>query len=469
MHHIGGAWVPPASGSSLRETDPRSGEPSFSIARGSAPDVAHAVAVAQTAQPAWAGRRALERGAVLLAIARGLRAEAASLADIDQVETGRPRPQCLNDVEVSAQYFEFYGGLAPSIEGQTLDLGAGRHCYTRREPYGTVAVILPWNAPLNQAARAVAPALAAGNAMVVKPSEFTSVSALRLAEVALAAGLPAGLVNVVTGTADEVGEPLVAHPGIAKVAFTGSLRAGRAIGRVAADRVIPVTLELGGKSPDLVFADADLPAAARGAVRGFTVNAGQACIAGSRLLVQRQVMNDFSELVRDELTRLSTGAADHDHIGPIITPAQYVRVCGFLDEARREGATVLGGGQPLPGPGHFVPPTAYVGLPPQSPLLQEEIFGPIGVLVPFDDEAQAVTMANDTPFGLAAGVWTRDLARAHRVAYQLQAGQVYVNEYPGGGIETPFGGYKASGIGREKGREALYHYTQLKTVIMKLE
>lgn len=469
MHHIGGAWVPPAGGGSLQEIDPRTGQPSFRIARGNADDVARAVAAAQASQPGWAARRALERGAALLAVARALRADGERLADIDQIETGRPRPQCLIDVEVAAQYFEFYGGLAPAIEGETLDLGAGRHCYTLREPYGCIGVILPWNAPLNQAARAVAPALAAGNTVVVKPSEFTSVSALRLAELVLVAGLPTGAVNVVTGTGDETGVPLVAHSGVAKLAFTGSLRAGRAIGMAAAERVIPVTLELGGKSPDLVFADADLPAAARGAVRGFTVNAGQACIAGSRVLVERSVLPAFNELVRDELMRLRTGAEDDAQVGPIITPLQFARVCEFLALAREEGGTLLGGGAPLPGAGHFVPPTAYADLPADSRLWREEIFGPVGILVPFDDEAEALVLANDTPYGLAAGVWTRDLARAHRVARQLQAGQVYVNEYPGGGIETPFGGYKASGIGREKGREALHHYTQLKTVIMKLE
>jgi aldehyde dehydrogenase (NAD+) len=372
------------------------------------------------------------------------------------------------DIEIAAQYFEFYGGLAPGIEGETIDIGAGKLCYTLKEPYGVIGAILPWNAPINQAARASAPALAAGNAVVCKPSEFTSVSSLRLAQLAQECGLPAGCFNVVTGTGLEVGAVLVQHPLVAKIAFTGSLRAGREIGIKAAERVIPVTLELGGKSPDIVFADADLEAAARGAARGFTVNAGQACIAGTRVLVERSVRERFVALLKVEVEKLKVGAGEDCQIGPIITEAQYRKVQEYFEIARSEGAQVVTGGKAKDAAGFFVEPTVFAGLGTESRVVREEIFGPVCAVLDFADEAEAIRMANDTNYGLAAGLWTQNLSRAHRVAARLQAGQVYVNEYPSGGVETPFGGYKQSGIGREKGREALNHYTQVKTVIVTL-
>ena len=467
-HHIGGRFVPPAGGQYLSETDPRSGEASFRIARGNAADVQQAVAAAAAAVEGWRSIKALERGRVLVRIGQALREQAEELARIEQVETGKPLYQARVDIEIAAQYFELYGGLAPAIEGETIDVGSGKLCYTLKEPYGVIGVITPWNAPLNQAARAAAPALAAGNAVVVKPSEFTSVGSLRLAEIAIACGLPAGALNVVTGTGLEAGAELVGHPDVAKIAFTGSLRAGREIGIRAAERIIPVTLELGGKSPDIVFADADLEAAARGAARGFTVNAGQACIAGTRILVERPVREHFLALLKAEVEKLKVGAGEDCQIGPIITQAQYRKIGEYFEIARHEGATVVTGGRMEDSPGFFVRPTIFAGLPADSRVVREEIFGPVCAVLDFADEAEAVRMANDTNYGLAAGLWTQNLARAHRVAGRLQAGQVYVNEYPSGGVETPFGGYKQSGIGREKGREALAHYTQTKAVIVTL-
>lgn len=467
-HYIGGEFVPASSGDWLSEIDPRTGETSYEIARGDGSDVDRAVQAATAALAGWRAIKALDRGKVLLAIAREVRAHAAELAAAEQVETGKPLPQALADIEVTASYFDFYGGLAPGIEGETIDLGRGKLCYTLREPYGVIGAITPWNAPINQAARAIAPAIAAGNVVVAKPSEFTSVSTLQLAALAVKAGLPAGVVNVVTGTGLDVGACIVGHPGIAKVAFTGSLRAGKEIGIQAAARVLPVTLELGGKSPDIVFADADLPAAARGAVRGFTINAGQACIAGTRILVEKSIEEAFSRLLKAEVEKLKVGAAAECQIGPIITKMQFGRIQEFFGIAEAEGAEVLTGGRAVEGQGYFVKPTVYRGLREDSRLLREEIFGPVCAVVPFEGEAEAVRIANDTEFGLAAGLWTQNLGRAHRVAAQLMAGQVYVNEYPSGGVETPFGGYKQSGIGREKGREALLHYTQLKTVIVNI-
>jgi aldehyde dehydrogenase (NAD+) len=468
-HYIDGVFVPPSSSTYLRETDPRNGAPSFLIARGNAADVSVAASAAVRALKPWKSIKALDRGRILVAIALAIRAHAEELASLEQGETGKPLPQARGDIELAAQYFEFYGGLTPSIEGETINIGPGKLCYTLKEPYGVIGVILPWNAPINQAARAVAPALAAGNTVVVKPSEFTSVSALRLAELAVAAGLPAGVFNVVTGNGQEVGAEIVGHPDIAKIAFTGSLRAGKEIGIRAAERVIPVTLELGGKSPDIVFADADLDSAARGVVRGFTVNAGQACIAGTRILVERSVKDRFVQLLKVEVERLKVGASDDSQIGPIITRPQHEKIQEYFGIAQSEGATVIAGGKPVSNDGgFFIEPTLYADLPEQSRVVREEIFGPVGVVLAFDDEDSAIRMANDTAYGLAAGLWTQNLSRAHRVAAELQAGQVYVNEYPSGGVETPFGGYKQSGIGREKGREALSHYTQLKTVIVTL-
>ncbi|MGB3069451.1 MAG: aldehyde dehydrogenase family protein [Ottowia sp.] len=467
-HFISGAYYPPDSNQYLNETSPVTGEATYHIARGSASDIDRAVHAAHAALDSWRSTKALDRGRILVKIAQALRDKAEELALIEQTEMGKSLAQTRVDIEIAAQYFEFYGGLAPSIEGETIDIGPGKLCYTVKEPYGVVACITPWNAPINQAARAVAPALAAGNTVVAKPSEFTSVSTLRLAEIAHECGLPAGAFNVVTGNGLEAGAPLVSHALVSKIAFTGSLRAGREIGIKAAERIVPVTLELGGKSPDIVFADADLAAAARGAARGFTINAGQACIAGTRILVEKSVREQFLPLLKAEVEKLKVGASDDCQIGPIITQPQFQKVCEFFDIARDEGAELVTGGQRQKGPGYFVQPTVYANLKADSRIAREEIFGPVCAVIEFADEAEAIKISNDSNYGLAAGLWTQNLSRAHRVAGKLQAGQVYINEYPSGGVETPFGGYKQSGIGREKGREALNHYSQLKTVIVTL-
>ncbi|WP_428481677.1 aldehyde dehydrogenase family protein [Pyruvatibacter mobilis] len=472
-HFIDGADVKPGSGAYVQSFNPCKGTPEANIARGNAADVDKAVTAAVAAFPDWRRRRPIERGRVLMKLAEKIREKISELAAIESAETGKPLWQSPLEIEVAAQYFEFYAGLVNLPEGEKVGLGGGYHSYTVHEPYGAVGIITPWNAPLNQGARGIAPALAAGNTVVAKPSEFTSSTTLAVAKMAVEeCGMPPGVFNVVLGEGPEAGAALVAHKSIRKVAFTGSVRAGREIGKIAAERIIPLTLELGGKSPNIVFEDATLADAVPGSIRAFVLNAGQVCLAGTRLLVQKSIHDAFVDQLVAGLGQIKVGPQQDAMVGPLTTRDQLERVHGFFDLAASEGAIAATGGHknrdPEWGDGWFVPPTVYTNVTNDMRIAREEVFGPVLVVIPFEDEADAIRIANDTEYGLAAGIWSNDLGRAHRVAAELEAGQIYVNEYQAGGVETPLGGFKNSGYGREKGVEALKNYTHTKSVTIKL-
>ncbi|SEF18735.1 aldehyde dehydrogenase family protein [Jiangella alba] len=456
---IGGVAVPPSTGSYVRGVDPATGRPTVDVAAGAAADVDAAARAAAEATASWRHHPSAQRGRILTAIGNGIREHASALADLEIQDTGKPRHTALGEIENSAAYFEFYAGLVNLPVGDVIDVQHDQHNFTRREPYGVVGVITPWNLPLNQAARAVAPALATGNTVVLKPAEVSCQTTILLARIAAEAGLPPGVLNVVLGSGTEVGEAIVRHEAVRKVAFTGSVRTGRVIGRIAAERIIPLTLELGGKSAGLVFGDADLDLAAREVVRAFCTNAGQVCSAGTRLLVQEDVHDDLVARVVALAAEVRAGA----DIGPMITPAQFDQVRRYLHLAEEEGAHAALGG-PAGAEGGFVTPAVYTKVRNDMRIAREEIFGPVLVVMPFTDEAEAIRLANDSEFGLVAGVFTRDIGRALRVADAIEAGQVFVNSWSTGAVQTPFGGHKNSGYGREKGVEALFHYTQLKSV-----
>ncbi|MFG1646317.1 aldehyde dehydrogenase family protein [Amycolatopsis sp. NPDC049252] len=466
-HWIGGRSVEPSSGSYHQDVNPTNGGAGAEIARGNSEDVNAAVESAAQAARGWHRFPSAKRGRLLGDLARAIRANAEALADLEVEDTGKPRAEALGEIEVGAAYFEFYAGLVNLPIGDNLDIEPGQHVYTRREPYGVIGIITPWNVPLNQAARACAPALAAANVVVVKPAEDSSQTSVALARLATEVGFPDGTFNVLLGLGPEAGAELVRHPSVRKVAFTGSVSVGQTIGHVAAERVIPLTLELGGKSANIVFDDADLEFAAKEAVRGFATNAGQVCSAGTRLLVQRSIHDQFVKMVVDATRTRRPG----ENLGPLITRAQYEQVQSYFEVARQEGLTAeIGGDLPndeaLQG-GFFVNPTVYSNVDNSARLAQEEVFGPVLVTIPFDTEEDAIRLANSSDYGLVAAVWTKDISRALRVADDIEAGQIFVNTWSTGAVQTPFGGYKHSGYGREKGIEALNHYGQVKCVVVK--
>ena len=471
-HFIGGAFRAPSTGGELPVIDPSDGKPFAAIARGDAPDIDVAVQAARTAfDGAWGRLAPVDKGRKLMALSRAIADHADELAWIEARDCGKPMKQARADVVACARYFEFYAGAPDKLHGTTIPYTPGYTVLTWREPHGVTGHIIPWNYPMQIFGRSVGGALAAGNACVVKPAEDACLSLLRIAELATAAGFPDGALNVVTGLGREAGTALAVHTGIDHLSFTGSPVTGALVAQEAARRHCPVTLELGGKGPQIVFADADLDAAIPVIVNAIVQNAGQTCSAGSRLLVERSRYDELVERLGAAFKALVVGPAlDDRDCGPLIRATQLDRVRGFLADAARDKLQVAGQGAIAPNAptsGYYVPPTLVRDVPPSARLAREEVFGPVLAAMAFDDEAHAVRLANGTDFGLVAGVWTRDGARQLRMARAVCAGQVFVNNYgAGGGVELPFGGFGHSGYGREKGFEALHGFTAVKTVVL---
>ena len=474
-HLIAGREAPSENGRTLPVLDPSSGETFGEIARGGPSDVDAAVRAAQAARDgSWGAATALERGRLLHRLSMAIGDVAETLAQVEARDVGKPIGQARADALACARYFEFYAGAADKVHGHTIPYQAGFDVETRWEPHGVTGHIVPWNYPMQIIGRSVGAALAMGNACVVKPGEDASLTALMIARLASKAGLPPGALNVVTGLGAEAGAALAGHPGVQHISFTGSVATGASVQAAAARNVVPVTLELGGKSPQLVFADADIDAAVPTLVRAAVQNAGQTCSAGARVLIERSAYDRVAGLLAERFAALSVGPAHDDlDVGPIVNARQRERVERAIAQGEAEGAVLLARGTVVEGAptgGFYVAPTLFGDVDPESGLGQEEVFGPVLALMPFEDEEDAVRIANGTSYGLVAGVWTRDGARQRRLAHRLRAGQVFVNNYgAGGGVELPFGGVGKSGHGREKGFAALYGFAALKTVATKYD
>jgi len=475
-HYINGEMVEPASREYLETDNPYTGEVWGQIARGNAEDVRRAVAAASDAFIGWKATSPTSRGKLLVTLAGLIERDAERLGEMEVRDNGKLIAEMSAQAKVTAEWYRYYGGLADKIEGSVIPLDRpGVLNYTKHEPLGVVGLITAWNSPLMLLSWKLAPALAAGNTAVVKPSEFTSTSTLAFTELIEEAGFPPGVVNVVTGLGDECGQAMIDHADIVKIAFTGSDATGQRIYESAAKHLKKVTLELGGKSPNIVFDDADFEAAVMGVISGIFAATGQTCIAGSRALVHRNIHDEFV----DRLTEVAGSAiigdpSSHDtHVGPITTEPQFQKVLDYIDIAREDGAVCVLGGDIYTGPGasgtRFIQPTVFTNVTNDMRIAQEEVFGPVLSVIPFDAESEAIAIANDINFGLAAGIWTQNLSRAIRVSDALDAGTVWVNTYRAVGFNSPFGGWKRSGLGRESGVEGMMEYLQTKSIWMAQE
>lgn len=471
---INNRWDEAAGGGVLPVVAPAEGVIFAEIAAGGAADVDRAVQAARAAfeTGAWSRLTATERGRLLLRLSQLIQDNFDELVALEARDCGKPMRTARADIHATARYFEFYGGAADKVHGEQIPFMNGYYVTGEREPLGVTGHVIPWNYPSQMTGRTLGPALAMGNATVLKPAEDACLSVLRIAELAVEAGFPEGAVNVVPGLGHEAGAALSGHPGIDFISFTGSPQVGTMIQTAAAQNHIGCVLELGGKSPQIVFEDADLDAAVPVIVAAIVQNAGQTCSAGARVLVQASIWDEAMAKVAERFTALSAGLPEDDaDLGPIINARQKSRVEGFIARAKEAGVPVVAEGgiaESAPKDGFFVAPVLFGPVPRDYPLACEEVFGPVLTAIPFEDEADALALANSTEYGLIAGVWTHDGARALRMARGIRAGQVYVNAYgAGGGVELPFGGVKKSGHGREKGFEALYEFSALKTVIIK--
>ncbi|MDH5590136.1 MAG: aldehyde dehydrogenase family protein [Gemmatimonadota bacterium] len=469
---IGNEWVDAADGSTFDTVNPATGEIITSVAAASDADVDRAVSSAREALrgKAWGRMNPHKRSVLLWKLADAIEANADELAALETADNGKSYFEARKvDLPSVVENFRYFSGLADKIHGSTIPVSGPFLNYTVREPVGVVGCITPWNFPLSLAAWKVAPALACGNAVILKPAEQTPLTALRLGEIAAEVGFPPGALNVVPGFGETAGAALVRHPGVDAIAFTGSTEVGKIVMREAAGTVKKVSLELGGKSPNIVFADADLDAAVRGAATGIFYGTGQVCAAGSRILVERSVYDDFVGQLAARAAKMTVGDPmdANTRLGAIISPEQLDRVMGYVEAGKAEGARLVAGGDraTVDGKGNFVQATVFADVTPEMTIAREEIFGPVAVVIPFDDVDDAIGKANDNAYGLAAAVWTRDVGKAHRVAGALDAGTVWINTYHQYDSGSPFGGYKQSGFGRDLGYEAaLEKYTQVKSV-----
>ncbi|MBC5766570.1 aldehyde dehydrogenase family protein [Ramlibacter albus] len=473
LHYIGNASVRSNSERTIPVIDPSDGQAYDEIQRGDAADIDVAVRAARACyENIWSKLSAAERGRLLMRLSNKIAEHAEELAAIEQRDCGKPTKQAKADAAALVRYFEFYAGACDKLHGETLPYQEGYTVLTWREPHGVTGHVIPWNYPMQIFGRSVGGALAAGNVCVVKPSEDACLSLIRVAQLAAEAGFPAGAINIVTGYGHEVGDALARHEGIDHISFTGSPRVGTIIQQVAAERHCPVTLELGGKSPQIIFADADVDQALPVVINAIVQNAGQTCSAGSRLLVEQSIYEKLLDRLGGTFENLRVGPAAMDlDVGPLIRQSQQQRVWDFLSDAQVANIPMVAQGQVVdeaPETGYYQAPTLLRDVPVDHRLAQEEVFGPVLAAMSFKDEDHAVHLANATHFGLVAGIWTRDGARQLRMAKRVKSGQVFINNYgAGGGVELPFGGMKSSGYGREKGFEALYGFTVLKTVAIK--